>query len=122
MTLRKVLSGVTLAGSFYSVLCGCSIVEFSTASTPNILPYIVVGVGLATVSIILDKPARLIKHEVATTICIKTMCYKLGRKSKSNRKCYKLARQLGSYSELYNYVVEKYEELDDSNESTIFYM
>lgn len=122
MTLRKVLSGVALAGSFYSLLCGCSIVEFSNSSIPNILPYIGVGIGLATISTILDKPARLIKHVAATTICAKTMCYKLGHKSKSNRKCYKLARQLGSYSELYNYVVEKYEELDDSNESTIFYM
>ncbi len=122
MTLRKVLAGVALAGSLYSYLCGCSVVEFSTASTPNILPYIGAGVGLSIISIILDKPARLIKHVAATTICAKTMCYKLSHKSKSNRKCYKLARQLGSYSELYNYVVEKYEELDDSNESTIFYM
>lgn len=122
MTLRKVLSGVALAGSLYSFLCGCSVVEFSTASTPNILPYIGVGVGLSIISIILDKPATLIKHVAATTICVKTMCYKLGHKSKSNRRCYKIARQLGSYAELYSYVVEKYDELDSSDESTIFYM
>lgn len=122
MKLRKLLAGVTLAGSLYTLLCGCSIVEFSTSTIPNVFPFIAVGTGLAVTSITLDKPSRLLKHVAAITICSRTMLYKLGHKSRTNRRCYKLAKQLGSYRDLYEYVVFKYEESETSEESTIFYM
>lgn len=112
MKKREVLSLVTLVASFVCVLGGASAVEFSTSA---IIPdsfwiYAASGFAFMISSIVIDKPSRLLKHVVAAQICVRTLLYKLGIKSKMNRRCYKYGKQFHSYSDIYLNVLDDYED------------
>lgn len=122
MKKREVLSLVTLGASFVCVLGGSSAVEFSTSVTipDSFWIYAASGFAFMISSIVIDKPSRLLKHIAAAQICVRTLLYKLGVKSKMNRNCYKYGKQFHSYTDIYLNVLDDYEDNLSNDGSGMF--